>query len=147
MYQGLTYVSVFLVYCGMAGIWGRLLSRSYHNRLNLLFSVIMGGMLFIISSVWLPWSGLGRIAAWVLALGVVILYAMRPVGPPEWIWSHRFGLIYFGGMMLLTVIWSLFSQQTMQWIGLGFSALLTGLLIILRTFTEFSNMQTPRNGL
>lgn len=134
--QGLTNICVLLVYFGLAGVWGMLLGRSFSSRLYLLFSLIFGGMLFLPSSIWLPWSGGAKITAWALALGIAILYAAKPEPLPGWVWSHRFGLFYFGGMMFLTVIWALFMQQTMQWYGLGLSALLIGILIIMRTLTD-----------
>ena len=139
--QELTNISVLLVYCGLAGMWGTLLGRSFKNKYFMLLSLIFGVVLFLPSSIWLPWVGGIKYATWVLALGLVILFAAQPESLPGWVWSYRFGLVYFGGMMLLTVIWVLFSQQTMQWVGLGLSALLMGLLILMRTITESGKPQ------
>jgi hypothetical protein len=141
--QGLTNISVLLVYLGLAGVLGRLLGRGVNSRLYLFLSLIFGVTLFLPSSIWLPWGGSARFAVWALAMGLVVLFAAQPESLPKWLWSHRFGLVYFGGMMLLTVIWALFTQQTMQWVGLGLSALLTGLLIIMRTLTDY---RVPRNN-
>jgi hypothetical protein len=144
VFHGLTNISVLLVYCGLAGVWGTLLGRSLSNRIYIHLSVIFGVALFLPSSIWLPWVGLAKLGAWALALGLVILFATQPESLPDWVWSHRFGLLYFGSMMLLTVIWALFLHQTMQWVGLGLSALLMVLLISMRTITEIGKPR--KNG-
>ena len=135
VFHGLTNISVLLIYCGLAGVWGTLLGLGLSNRIYMHLSIIFGVTLFLPSSIRLPWVGLAKIAAWILALGLVINFATQPESLPDWVWSHRFGLLYFGSMMLLTVIWALFSHQTMQWVGFGLSSLM-GLLIIMRTITE-----------
>ena len=146
--QGLTNVSVLLVYFGLAGVWGKLLGRGLTNRLYMLISLIFGVALFLPSSIWLPWGWSARFAAWILALGLVVVFATQPGSLPGWMWSYRFGLVYFGAMMLLTVVWAFFTQQTMQWTGLGLSALLIGLLIVMRTLAEYgasSNNSASKN--
>jgi hypothetical protein len=128
--QSLMLISLAAIYLGFAGFLGSLLYR-FRRRLNW----GMQGLMFVLTALifvgiaWLPlWSSqLMRIQLGIVFL-VVLLFSVRPVRRPEWIWKTSSAFRYLSLTLVLVVLWSLSGEITSPKLVLAPLAALAALL-------------------
>lgn len=107
--QSLMLVSLAAIYLGFAGFLGSLLYR-FRRRLNWGLQGLMFGLtaLIFLGIAWLPlWSSqLMRIQLGIVFF-VVLLFSVRPIRRPEWIWKTSNAFRYLSLTLVLVVLWSL----------------------------------------
>jgi hypothetical protein len=107
--QFLLLFALAAIYLGFAGFLGSLLYH-FRKRFNWGLQVMMLSLTALIFAgiAWLPgWSGqLMRIQLGIVFF-VVLVFSMRPVRRPMWIWSTSSAFRYLSLTLVLVVLWSL----------------------------------------
>jgi hypothetical protein len=127
-----TWLVVLAVYIGFAGSWGAL--TRIPARYRVWFSVGFGLFVMLPSSLALPYAMVGKVAAWVTALGVASIFYVEPARFPACLWDRRFILYYFGAVMFLILSWTAYASagDPLAWLWLGLPAGVAGCLVIRR---------------
>ena len=126
----LSLPAIVMVYLGYASLEGALIHwlRREVSKDSILLGISFSALVFFPSTLSLPIPAPTRPAAWIGALLLVIVFAVRPAAVPDWVWSPRFGLRYVAVAMALILLWSLVIHTSI-WTGiLGIVAGLAGIL-------------------
>jgi hypothetical protein len=94
---------------GFAALLGRLLNHARRQPPGMVNSLAVGlaSLAFIAANLGLPWGVEARLAIWVLAVAVLVVFARQPARLPAWLWSASFGLRYAGVVMGLIILWGI----------------------------------------
>lgn len=127
----LAFVCELMFYLGLAGVLGVILQFTSHGgrlmRLSFLACVLLP------FSLGLPWGALFKILVWVLAAIVAGVVYLQPVNQIARDWMQKFGMVYFGILMIFILTCSLLSHQPpLVWLSLP--AGLAGLICFGRLF-------------
>lgn len=125
----LSFVCLLMLYLGLSATLGVLMRTSIQNgRINR-FTFL--AFVLLPFTVGLPWETGFNVVAWVLGGVVTVVFYKQPANSVSFYWQERFALVYFGLLMLLVSVWSLFyeGQSTLWMTAL---ALLAGIACTIR---------------
>jgi hypothetical protein len=127
----LAFICELMFYLGLAGVLGVIMQFTSKSgrilRLSFLVCVLLP------FSLGLPWGIIFKILVWVLAAIVAGVVYLQPMNETAKDWMQKFGMIYFGILMIFILTCSLFSGQ-LPLIWLSLPAGLAGLLCFTRLF-------------
>ena len=123
-------IVLLTVYLGTAGVFGYSLRRlkEAQEAYSPLVSAVFSFLCLAAGSFILPFSISFQILLWLAALLIVLVYAMKPSNMPALFWSPRFAYRFSAIVMLLILLWGIFSKITIPTILLGGFAALAGIL-------------------
>jgi len=131
MIDFLVFICELMFYLGLAGVLGVILQFTRQGN-RLLRLVFLAGVL-IPFSLGLPWGSLFKILVWVLAAIVAAVFYLQPLNQTARDWLQKFGMAYFGILMVFILVCTLFSHQVpLVWLSLP--AGLAGFICFLRLF-------------
>jgi hypothetical protein len=127
----LAFICELMFYLGLAGVLGVIMQFTSKSgrllRLSFLACVLLP------FSLGLPWGFLFKILVWVLAAIVAGVVYLQPMNQTARNWMQKFGMVYFGILMVFILTCSLLSRQlTLIWLSLP--AGLAGLLCFTKLF-------------
>ena len=127
----LAFICELMFYLGLAGVLGVIMQFTSQSsrllRLSFLACVLLP------FSLGLPWGVLFKVLVWALAVIVAGVVYLQPVNETARNWMQKFGMIYFGILMVFILTGSLLSRQP-PLIWLSFPAGLAGLICFSRLF-------------
>jgi hypothetical protein len=127
----LAFICELMFYLGLAGVLGVIMQFTSKSgrllRLSFLACVLLP------FSLGLPWGIIFKILVWALAAVVAGVVYLQPMNQTAKNWMQKFGMIYFGILMVFILTCSLFSRQ-LPLIWLSLPAGLAGLLCFTRLF-------------
>jgi hypothetical protein len=127
----LVFICELMFYLGLAGVLGVIMQfTSQGNRLLRLAFLVC---ILLPFSLALPWGSLFKVLVWMLAAIVAGVVYLQPVNQTAQDWMQKFGMAYFGILMVFVLACTLFSPQP-PLIGLSLPAALAGLICFLRLF-------------
>ena len=126
MRNSFIFVSLLMVYLGLAGFFGALLRSTVQQ--GRIYRVIFLCAVLIPFSIILPCNLLIKVLAWVMAAFVIILVYHQYSNLLQQEWFNKIALMYFGILMLVVSTWALFSGISFTWLYIGIPALLASIL-------------------
>ncbi len=131
MLDVLTFICELMFYLGLAGVLGVILQLTTKGSrlLRLIFLVAV----LLPFSLGLPWGSLFKVLVWMLAAIVAGVVYLQPVNQTAQDWMQKFGMFYFGILMVFILACTLISRQPpLVWLSLP--AGLASLICFLRIF-------------
>ena len=131
MFDILTFICELMFYLGLAGVLGVILQLTSKGSrlLRLIFLVAV----LLPFSLGLPWGSLFKVLVWMLAAIVAGVVYLQPMNQTAQDWMQKFGMAYFGILMVFILACTLISRQPpLVWLSLP--AGLAGLICFLRLF-------------
>jgi hypothetical protein len=128
----LLLVALLCIYLGFAGFLGSLLFRSRQRLgrqyLGWLLQVLMFAatiVVFLGISLLPPWNTPLLRAQFLIFYTVILVFSLRPIRRPEWIWKTAHAFRYLSLTLVLIVLWALSGEITpaklmiVPWAGLA----------------------------
>jgi hypothetical protein len=127
----LTFICELMFYLGLAGVLGVIMQFTSKSgrllRLSFLVCVLLP------FSLGLTWGIIFKILVWILAAIVAGVVYLQPMNETARDWMQKFGMIYFGILMVFILTCSLLSRQ-LPLIWLSLPAGLAGFLCFTKLF-------------
>ena len=131
MFDILVFMCELMFYLGLAGVLGVIMQ--FTSNSNRLLRLAFVGCVLLPFSLGLPWGNLFKVLVWMLAAIVAGVVYLQPVNQTAQDWMQKFGMAYFGILMVFILACTLFSRQ-LPLIWLSLPAGLAGLICFKRLF-------------
>ena len=122
MKEILTFICILMMYLGFAGVLGAIMRSTRQNGRSMRFLFL--AVIVLPISISLPWLPIFKVTAWILAALITFFLYKQPVHPIITTWIGKFGLIYFGCLMIFILLWSLVSNSQISTLLIGVPAVL-----------------------
>ncbi len=127
----LIFICELMFYLGLAGVLGVILQ--FTSKGNRILRIGFLACVLLPFSLGLPWSSLFKVLVWMLAAIVAGVVYLQPVNQTAQDWMQKFGMAYFGILMVFILACTLLSRQPpLVWLSLP--AGLAGLICFMRIF-------------
>jgi len=130
MINSIIFISLLMVYLGLAGFFGALLR--YTTQQGRIYRLIFLCAVLIPFSIILPCNPFIKVLASVMAAFVIILVYKQYSNLLQREWFNKIALMYFGILMLVVSAWTLVSGISYSWVYIGIPALLASILCWVR---------------
>lgn len=127
----LAFICELMFYLGLAGVLGVIMQ--FTSSGNRLLRLAFLACVLLPFSLGLPWDNLFKVLIWMLAAIVAGVVYLQPVNQTAQDWMQKFGMAYFGILMVFILVGTLFSRQP-PLIWLSLPAGLAGLICFLRLY-------------
>lgn len=107
------FISLVAIYLGFAGFLGSLLFRA-RQRLSWPMQLLLFCLTILIVlgiSLLAPWNSQWMHAQFLMVYAVILVFSLRPVRRPAWLWRTALGFRYLSLTLVLVVIWSLSGED------------------------------------